>query len=95
MGERGDRDGHVIVVMTDDNLASSRLLSPDLHKLFSGPLGSPFWAGIPNRDTLVTFSNRRALKQRIGRQLKKDYRGSAYAITPKPFSARTEPSGLS
>ncbi|HZZ77104.1 MAG TPA: hypothetical protein VFE62_01215 [Gemmataceae bacterium] len=81
----GAKDGRVIVVMTDDNLASSRLLCPDLHKMFAEPLGSPFWAGIPSRDTLVLFSNRRELKQRIGRRLKKDYNASAYQITPQPL----------
>ena len=66
-------------------VASSRLLHPDLHHLFSGPLGSPFWAGIPCRNTLVLYSDRKKLKERIGRQLKKDYRASAHPITPKPF----------
>jgi hypothetical protein len=31
------------------------------------------------------FSDRRALKQRIGRKLKKDHDASAYSITPRPF----------
>jgi hypothetical protein len=48
-------------------------------------LGSPFWAGIPCRDTLVLFSDRKALKQRIGRKLKKDHDASAYSITPRAF----------
>jgi uncharacterized protein YtpQ (UPF0354 family) len=77
--------GRVIVVDTDDSLASSRLLHPDLHRLFSGPLGSPFWAGIPCRDTLVVYSDRKIIKQRIVRRLKKDHHASAYPITPYPF----------
>jgi uncharacterized protein YtpQ (UPF0354 family) len=85
MGAREKNEGRVIVVMTDDNLASSRLLHPELHKLFSGPLGSPFMAGVPCRDTLVLYSNRREMKQRIARRLKKDYAASAYQITPQPF----------
>jgi uncharacterized protein YtpQ (UPF0354 family) len=85
MGSRSRDSGRVIVVDTDDSLASSRLLHPDLHRLFSGPLGSPFWAGIPCRNTLVVFSDRRALKQRIGRRLKKDHDASAYPITARPF----------
>jgi uncharacterized protein YtpQ (UPF0354 family) len=85
MGARSRDSGRVIVVDTDDGLASSRLLHPDLHKLFSGPLGSPFWAGIPCRERLVVFSDRRQLKQRIGRRLTKDHDTSAYPITPKPF----------
>ncbi len=84
-GSRQHDGGRVVLVLTDDSLSSSRLLHPDLHKLFSGPLGSPFYAGIPDRDTLVLFSNRRALKQRIGRRLTKDCRTSGYPITDKPF----------
>lgn len=84
LGTGGD-DGRIIVLDTEDNLSSSRLLHPDLHKLFSGPLGRTFWAGIPCRDRLVLFSDRRTLKQRIHRRLKKDHDSSAYPITPKPF----------
>jgi uncharacterized protein YtpQ (UPF0354 family) len=85
MGARFRDTGRVIIVDTGDGLASSRLLHPQLHKLFSGPLGSPFWAGIPCRDTLVLYSDRKMLKQRIGRKLKKDHDASAYSITPQPF----------
>ena len=86
MGSRSAKgDGRLIIVDTGDNLESSRLLHPDLHKMFSGPLGSPFWAGIPSRDTLVLYSDRRELKQRIARRLKKDYNASAYQVTPRPF----------
>jgi hypothetical protein len=84
-GSRQKDGGRVILVETGDSLASSRLLHPDLHRLFSGPLGSPFWAGIPDRDTLVLFSDRRSLKQRIARRLRQDCRTSAYPITPEPF----------
>jgi uncharacterized protein YtpQ (UPF0354 family) len=80
------RDGsRLVVVVTSDGLASSRLLHPDLHRLFSGPLGSPFRAGIPDRDTLVVYSDRRRLRQQTERQLRKDYRKSSYPITPRPF----------
>ncbi|MCI0380127.1 MAG: DUF1444 family protein [Gemmataceae bacterium] len=84
-GSRQRDGGRVIVIMTKDDLASSRLLHPDLHQLFSGPLGSPFWAGVPDRATLVVYSDRRALKQRIARTLKKDHHRSAYPVTPRPF----------
>ncbi len=79
------KDGRLIIVSTSDGLASSRLLHPDLHRLFSGPLGSPFRAGIPDRDTLIVYSDRRSLRQRTERQLKKDHRTSGYPITPRPF----------
>ena len=85
VGARQNDGGRLIIVETNDNLAASRLLHPDFHKLFSGPLGSPFWAGIPDRDTLVAYSDRRGLKQRMLRKLRKDCRTSAYSITPRPF----------
>src|SRR5207237_10326397 len=84
-GSRQNDGGRVILVETNDSMAASRLLHPDLARLFSGPLGSPFWAGIPDRNTLVTFSDRKSLKKRIGRQLRKDHNRSAYPITPRAF----------
>lgn len=84
-GARVKDGGRIIVVMTDDSIASSRVLHPELHRMFSGPLGSPFWAGIPCRDTLVLYSDRRELKQRTGRRLRKDHDASAYPITARPF----------
>lgn len=84
-GARQRDGGRLIIVATGDGLASSRLLHPDLHRLFRGPLGSPFMAGIPDRDTLVVYSNRRGVKERTARQLRKDYRTSSYPISPRPF----------
>lgn len=84
-GSRQKDGGRVILIETNDSMAATRLLHPDLHRLFSGPLGSPFWAGIPDRNTLVAFSDRKSLKKRIGRQLRKDHDTSAYPITPRPF----------
>lgn len=84
-GSRERDGGRVIIVSTGDSLASSRLLHPDLHRIFSGPLGSPFRAGIPDRDTLVLYSDRRKLRLRIEKQLKKDHRSSSYPITPRSF----------
>jgi uncharacterized protein YtpQ (UPF0354 family) len=84
-GSRGADGGRIILIDTNDSLASSRILHPELHRLFSGPLGSPFWAGIPNRNTLVVFSDRRALKQRLSKTLRKDHFSSAYPIIARPF----------
>lgn len=84
-GSRQRDGGRVVVVQTTDSLTSSRLLHPDLYRLFHEPFGGVFCAGIPDRDTLVLFSNRKLLKQRIGRRLLKDYRTSPYPITPRVF----------
>ena len=84
-GSRQEDGGRVIVVATGDGLASSRLLHPELHRVFCGALGSPFRAGIPDRDTLVLYSDRRRVRKRTERNLRKDYDTSGYPITPRPF----------
>lgn len=84
-GSRSPGGGRLILVCPNDNFAASRLLHPELHRLMSGPLKSPFLAGVPDRDTLVVFSNRRPLKKRIAQQVKKDYDKSGYPITPRLF----------
>jgi hypothetical protein len=85
VGARVKDSGRIIIVETDDSLASSRLLHPDLHRLISGPLGNPFWAGIPCRNRLVVYSDRRGLKLRTARRLRKDHDTSAYPISPLAF----------
>ena len=78
--------GRLIIVAAHDNFDASRLLHPGLHRLFSGPLGSPFYAGIPNRDTLVVFSGGSPkLRTHVVSQVKRDYENSAYPITPQLF----------
>ncbi len=84
-GSRLPDGSRIILVCTDDSFSASRLLHPDFHEFFSKALGNPFLAGVPDRDTLVAFSNRRALKKRIGQQVKKDHDRAAYPITPRLF----------
>lgn len=84
-GSRQPGGGRLILVSTRDSFTASRLLHPELYRLFSGPLGAPFLAAIPERDTLVVFSNRNSLKRRIVKQVKKDHDQSAYPITPRLF----------
>jgi len=78
--------GRVIIVASHDNLDASRLLHPELHRLFSKPLGRSFYAGIPNRDTLVVFSRGNlALFNHVVGQLRRDHDLSSNPITPQPF----------
>ena len=84
-GSRQPSGGRLILVDTRDSFTASRLLHPDLHRIFSGPLGSPFLAGIPDRETLVAFTNSSSIKRKIARQVRKDYEKSAYPITPRLF----------
>jgi uncharacterized protein YtpQ (UPF0354 family) len=84
-GSRLPDGSRIILVCTDDSFSASRLLHPDFHHYFSQALGSPFLAGVPDRDTLVTFSNRRELRKRIGQQVRKDHDRAAYPITRRLF----------
>ncbi|HEY2384619.1 MAG TPA: DUF1444 family protein [Terriglobia bacterium] len=78
--------GRLIMLATNDGLDASRLLHPDLHRIFSGPLGSPFYAGIPNDDTLVAFSGgNSSLFEHVLQQIQRDYETSSRPITPNPF----------
>jgi hypothetical protein len=54
-----DEEGHVnlILFQTMDGYDASRLLLPTLHERLREHLGSPFAAGIPNRDILLCFRN--------------------------------------
>ena len=84
-GSREPRGGRLILVATNDSFDASRLLHPDLHGLLSGPLGSPFLAGIPDRDTLVTCSTDPMLQHRIPRKVREDYLTSAHPVSPRLF----------
>lgn len=84
-GSRDPGGGRLILVSTNDSFDASRLLHPDLHALFSDPLGSPFLAAIPDRDTLLLFSKERRIARRIARKVKEDYRTSPHPITPALF----------
>lgn len=84
-GSRQPAGGRLILVTTGDGFAASRLLHPELHRLMSGPLGSPFYAGIPDRDTLVVLSHHPSLRRKIARQVRKDCNRSAYPICPRLF----------
>ncbi|MBW3543401.1 MAG: DUF1444 family protein [Planctomycetes bacterium] len=84
-GSRQPGGGRMVLVHTGDSFGASRLLHPDFHRLFSGPLGSPFLAAVPNRDTIVAFTNRRSLKRKLVPKIQKDHDTSAYQISPRLF----------
>lgn len=78
--------GRLILVSTGDSLDASRLLHPDLHRLLSEALGSPFYAGIPADDTLVAFSGGDpSFCLQMVRRIRSDHQQSASPITAQPF----------
>ena len=58
---------------------------PGVDILISSVLGSTFYAGIGCRNTLVLFLDRKALRARVDRRLRQDYKASSYPIRPQPF----------
>ena len=84
-GSRQPGGGRLILVTPNDSFAASRLLHPELHEVFRGPLGSPFVAAVPNRDTLVLFTNKRSVKKKVVPTIRKDHDRSSYAISPRLF----------
>jgi uncharacterized protein YtpQ (UPF0354 family) len=78
--------GRLIIVATNDSFDASRLLHPDLHRLFCEQLGSRFYAGIPACDTLVAFSgDDPSFCLHVLRQIRRDHDSSAYPITTQAF----------
>jgi uncharacterized protein YtpQ (UPF0354 family) len=79
-------DGRLVVLQSGDGFDASRILHPRLHEVFAPVLGTPFAAGIPDRGTLLLFSRRpRDTAARISAQIRKDFEGAAYPVSPRTF----------
>ncbi len=50
------REGPIVIAHTGDGLDAARLVLPTLHDVLAPELGSPFFAAIPHRDTLLACS---------------------------------------
>lgn len=80
-----DDAGHVnlIIFQTMDGYDASRILLPTLHERLREHLGSPFVAGIPNRDILLCFRNEAQMVERMLDQIVRDYRQMPHQISQK------------
>ena len=80
-----DDDGKInlILFQTGDGYDASRLLLPTLHDRLREHLGSPFAAGIPNRDILLCFRNDDETVARLKDQIAADYRQMPHQVTDK------------
>jgi uncharacterized protein YtpQ (UPF0354 family) len=74
---------NLILFQTMDGYDASRILLPMLHDRLRGHLGSPFAAGIPNRDILLCFRNDPANVQRLQQQISNDYRNMPHQVTDR------------
>ncbi len=80
-----DEKGRVSLILFQimDGYDASRLLLPSLHARLREHLGSPFAAGIPNRDILLCFRNDEATVERMREQIKSDYRSMPHQVTER------------
>lgn len=80
-----DDDGKInlILFQTMDGYDASRILLPTLHDRLREHLGSPFAAGIPNRDILLCFRNDDETVARLKEQIADDYRKMPHQVTDK------------
>jgi uncharacterized protein YtpQ (UPF0354 family) len=73
----------LILFQTMDGYDASRVLLRDLHDKLREHLGSPFAAGIPNRDILLCFRNEEATVSRLRPQIASDFHQMPHQITEK------------
>ena len=66
-----------------DGFDASRILLPTLHNRLREHLGSPFVAGIPNRDILLCFRNDEQTVERLSEKISEDYRQMPHQVTDK------------
>jgi hypothetical protein len=80
-----DENGQVnlILFQTMDGYDASRVLLPTLHEKLREYLGSPFAAGIPNRDILLCFRNEDETVARLREQIHEDHRKMPHGVTDK------------
>lgn len=74
---------NLILFQTMDGFDAARILLPTLNERLREHLGSPFAAGIPNRDILLCFRNDEETVDRLRQQIRSDH-----AQMPHPVSDR-------
>jgi hypothetical protein len=82
-----DEAGNISLILFQrlDGYDASRLLLPTLHEKLSGYLGSPFVAGVPNRDILLCFRNDPAALANLQKQIADDFRNMPHQVTDQLF----------
>jgi hypothetical protein len=80
-----DANGRVSLILfqTRDAFDASRVLLPTLHERLREYLGSPFVAGIPNRDILLCFRNEPEIVDNLRKQIAADYQSMPHQVTDK------------
>ena len=81
----------VVMLSAGDSLDAVRLLDPRLHDAVAPLVGSPFYAGVPERDSLVLFpSGARGALERVRGALRDHFERAPYPISPQVFIVRPD-----
>ncbi len=80
-----DESGRISLILfhTMDGYDASRVLLPALHDRLREHLGSPFVAGIPNRDILLCFRDDEETVTKLREQIVEDHRRLPHGVTDK------------
>ena len=80
-----DEHGEVNLILFQklDGYDASRLLLPTLHERLRQYLGSPFCAGVPNRDILLCFRNDPPTVERLHKQIRADHAAMPHQVTDR------------
>ena len=76
---------NLVLIQTMDGYDASRILLPSLHERLREHLGSPFLAGVPNRDILLCFRNEPEMVTQMSRQIAHDYRTMPHQVSERLF----------
>jgi uncharacterized protein YtpQ (UPF0354 family) len=74
---------NLILFQTMDGYDAARVLLPTLHERLREHLGSPFVAGIPNRDILLCFRNDDKTVNKLRKQIADDNKQMPHPVTEK------------
>lgn len=82
----------LIALETRDSYDAARILLPELREFAASKLGSPFLAGIPNRDFLILWpaSAPHEFQLHVRRQISADSHGRSHPLTPQILSATVD-----
>ncbi len=85
----------IIALDTNDGYAAARILLPSLRQFVSERLGSPFCAGIPNRDFLIMWSANTdaAFQSRMKSQLAEDASSRSHPLSDRILKVTEETIG--
>jgi uncharacterized protein YtpQ (UPF0354 family) len=74
---------NLILFQTMDGFNAARILLPTLHDRLREHLGSPFAAGVPNRDILLCFRDDDETVDRLREQIAADFQKMPHPITDR------------